>query len=125
MENFCRFNYLIFQWRIWLFKNGNIAMQEFPWQVTLDSNNNPNLQVSKCSNIFLNIMSNFIPNKLVKVHPKDPPWVTQELKWMIKRQNRMYKNYKRHGYLNNDKIWVDEIRQQVCGKLQSQTCSSQ
>ena len=55
-------------------------------------------------------MFNFIPNKTLKIEPKDPPWITQDLKRMINRQNRMFKNDKRHGYLNPDKIRVDQFR---------------
>ena len=55
----------------------------------------------------LNIISNFIRNDIVKVHPKDPPWITNQLKSMIKNQNRLCKNYKRHGYKIEGKIRVD------------------
>ena len=48
----------------------------------------------------LKMMSNFIPNKFIKVVPKDPPCITNDIKRKIKRQNSMHKIYKRHGYLN-------------------------
>ena len=55
-------------------------------------------------------MSNFILNKIVKIHLKDPPWIACNLRNMIKRQNRIYKNYKWHWYLNDD-IRVDKFQE--------------
>ena len=54
-------------------------------------------------------MSNFIPNKFIKIDPKDLPWITYNIKNMIKIQNRMFKIYRRHGYLNEDKIRADKF----------------
>ena len=42
-------------------------------------------------------MSNFIPNDYMKIQPKDPPWITSEIKRLIKKPNRFYKNYKHNG----------------------------
>ena len=33
---------------------------------------------------------------------RDPPWITKALKSILKRKNRLYKNYKRHGYKDDD-----------------------
>ena len=56
-------------------------------------------------------MSNYIPNKMIKVLPRDPPWINQDLKRMLKRQQRLYKNYKSHGHKNDDKSRVDLFRE--------------
>ena len=77
-------------------------MLNFPWANTLNSNTNPNWQVETFNTI--------LPNKTHKIEPKDPPWITQYLKSMINRENRMFKKYKRHGYLNAEKIRVDQFR---------------
>ena len=55
-------------------------------------------------------MSNFIPNKTIRVIPNDPPWITQNIKSMLRRQNRQYKNYKKHGFRPEDKLAVDSFR---------------
>ena len=39
-------------------------------------------------------MSNFIPNELIKIRPRDPPWITPALKTMLNIQNRLYKIFK-------------------------------
>ena len=85
-------------------------MLNFPSANTLNSNTNPHWQVETFNTILLNIMSNFIPNKTHKIEPKDAPWITQDLRRMINRQKRTFKNYKRHGYLNAGKIRVDQFR---------------
>ena len=51
---------------------------------------------------FLNIMSNFIPNKVKKFIPRDSPWISSELKTLLKKKDRLYRNYKRHGFRNED-----------------------
>ena len=69
-------------------------------------------QVKSFTDIVLNIMCNFIPNKIIKVIPRDPPWVDCELKRMLKRQQRLYRNYKRHGCNVEDKARVDAFREE-------------
>ena len=41
-------------------------MANFPWLEHLNRNTDPNWEVKTFTNIFLNIMSNFIPNELRK-----------------------------------------------------------
>ena len=45
-----------------------------------------NWQVKTFTEILLNIMSNFIPNKTVTIKPKDPPWITKLIKTMYAKQ---------------------------------------
>ena len=105
-----------FRLKIWQYNKADKellqrSLSEFPWRETLNSNTNPNWEVATFNTGLLNTMPNFIPNRIVKIDPKDPPWITHNSKNMIKRQNRMYKNYKRHGYLNDDKVRVDKFRE--------------
>ena len=85
-------------------------MTSFPWRQHLNINTNPNWQVRSFTDIFLNIMSNFIPNETKRFVPRDPPWITKSLKTMLNRKNRFFKNYKRHGYKNEDKVKLDAFR---------------
>ena len=55
-------------------------------------------------------MSNFIPNEVKKIIPRDPPWITKPLKGMLKRKNRLFKNYKKHGYKEDDKLRLENFR---------------
>ena len=55
-------------------------------------------------------MSNFIPNETKKIVPRNPPWITKSLKTMFKRKNRLFSNYKRHGYKAAYKVRLDAFR---------------
>ena len=55
-------------------------------------------------------MSNFIPNETKRFVPRDPPWITKPLKTMLNRKNRLFKNYKRHRYKEQDKVRLDVFR---------------
>ena len=57
-------------------------------------------------------MSNFVPNKIIKVVPGDPPWIARSLKNMLSKQNRLFKNCKRLGYKVDDKNRVDNFRKE-------------
>ena len=36
--------------------------------------------------------------------PCNPPWITKPLKTLLNRKNRLFQNYKRHGYKTEDKV---------------------
>ena len=117
---YCRFNFKIpppppFKRKIWLYDNANVSsikrsICNFPWRQLFQQNCDPNWQVNLFTETILNIMSNFIPNKIIQVVPRDPPWIDKSLKNMLNKQNRMYKNYKKHGFKPCDKILVDTFR---------------
>ena len=53
---------------------------------------------------------NFVPNGTTRFVPRDPPSITKTLKTMLNRKNRLFKNYKSHGYMEEDKGSVDAFR---------------
>ena len=55
-------------------------------------------------------MSNFIPNEIKKITPRDSPWINKSLKTLLWRKNKIYHNYKKHGYKDDDKIKLEAIR---------------
>ena len=85
-------------------------MTNFPWADQLRLNNDVNWQVKIFHETFMNIMSNFIPNLVKKCVPRDPPWINKSLKSLLKKKNRLYKNYKRHGYKEDDKVRLEVFR---------------
>ena len=104
-----------FERKIWYFNRANSAairrcMTNFPWLQHLNINPDPNWQVNTFTDTFLNIMSNFIPNEIKRFVPRDPPWITRPLKTMLNRKNRLFKNYRRHGYKADDKVRLDAFR---------------
>ena len=78
--------------------------------VFLGVSTDPNWQVKTFTDIFLNIMSSFVPNEIKRFVPRNPPWITKPLKTMLNRKNRLFKNYKGHGYKAEDKVRIDGFR---------------
>ena len=88
-----------FERKIWHFKRANLAaikmsMTSFPWLQHFSLNPDHNWQVKTFTDIFLIIMLNFIPNEIKLNSPRDPPWITKHLKTLLRKRNRLYKNYK-------------------------------
>ena len=116
----CKINFRIppplsFERKIWHFTRANSAdikksMTNFPWRQHLNVNTDPNWQVKTFTDTLLNIMSNFIPNETKRFIPRNPPWINKPLKTMLNRKNRLFNNYKRHGYKARDKIRLDAFR---------------
>ena len=86
------------------------SLKAFPWAQHFRLNNNVHWQVKSFTEIFLNIMSNFVPHNVKKMVPRDPPWITKTIKNKLKQKNRLYKGYKKHGYKEEDKIRLDNFR---------------
>ena len=101
--------------KIWHYNRADSAsikrsLINFPWRQHLNINTDTNWQVKTFTEIFLNIMSIFIPNETERFVPRDPPWIIKPLKTMLNRKNRLYKSYKRHGYKDEDKVRLDAFR---------------
>ena len=113
-----------FERNIWHFNRANTAaikrsMTSFPWLQHLNINIGPNWQVKTFTEIFLNIMSNYIPNENKKFVPRDPPWITKPLKTMLNRKNRLFKNYKKHRYKEEDKVRLEVFRKECQEAVES------
>ena len=101
--------------KIWHFNRANSAaikrsMTNFPWHEQLNLSMDANWQVKTFTEIFLNIMSNNIPNETKRFVPRDPPWITKPIKTMLNKKNRLSKNYKKHHYNDDDKVRLDAFR---------------
>ena len=91
----CKINHKLpppppFERRIWHYNRANQvglkrSIQNFPWSQHFSMNTDPNWQVKQFNEIILNIMSNFIPNEMKQFKPRDPPWITKELKRLLNR----------------------------------------
>ena len=118
----CRINYKIppppsFERKIWVYHRANAlliknAIARFPWEDHFRNNPDPNWQAESFTEIILNIISNFIPNRVIRVVPRDPPWIDKNLKKLLNRQKRLFRNYKRHGLRPDDKVRVDTFREE-------------
>ena len=103
--------------RTWHYHRANThaiqrSLKNFPWEQHFNLNQDVNWQVNSFTRIFLNIMSNFIPNEVKRFVHRDPPWIDKHLKTMLNRKNRLFKNFKKHGYKPEDKLRLDAFREE-------------
>ena len=61
----------------------------------------------------MNIFSNFIRNKYVTFNDKDPPWMTNYLKYKIHCKKGLYLKYLKHGKRNCDHIELQTSIEEV------------
>ena len=55
-------------------------------------------------------MSNYVPNESKTVRPSEPEWLNDNVKTLLRKQNKIFKRYKGNGYNNDDKIILDRLR---------------
>ena len=101
--------------KIWHYNKANTdaikrSLTSFPWARHLRINTDVNWQVKQFTQIFLNIMSNFIPHDTKTFIPRDSPWINKTLKSLLRKKDKIYRNYKKHGYKEEDKNRLDAIR---------------
>ena len=73
------------------------TIEIFAWHEHLDNMTCPNEQVKLINEVLLNIYSNFIPNKVKTIRPRQAPWITQAIKNFLRKKNRAYKSFVRNG----------------------------
>ena len=67
-----------------------------------------NQQVDTFNNYLMNTFSNYIPNEMITVFDKDPPWITQSIRNRIDQKNNLYQKYLRNGKNITDLVSVNE-----------------
>ena len=75
---------------IWDYKKVNVdciraSLNSADWNFVL-SNKNVHQQAQYLNKVLINVFSNYIPNKLIAIDYKDPPWMNDEIKNKIHRQ---------------------------------------
>ena len=75
------------------------AINAIDWE-ELSANKAVECQVPELNNLLSNIYSNCILNKTVLCDDKDPPWMTNEIRAVIKMKNNAYKEYIRSDMIN-------------------------
>ena len=77
----------------------NHSIEFFYWSY-LFSGKNGHEQVEFFINMLLNIFHYFIRNKIVLCDDKDPPWMNDEIKKLIKRKNWLFQCQRKSGNLD-------------------------
>ena len=72
-----------------------MAIKSFDWENTFTGKDITS-QVKLFNETLLNILSNFIPNKIKTFRGSDPPWINDDIKSKIKVKHNLYHRYLRH-----------------------------
>ena len=92
------------------------ALENIDWQTIfagLDVDDMKQLFTSKC----FNILSQYIPNKIITCDDRDPPWMTGALKSAIKRKHRVYNKYVKRGRKPGDWEYVRTVRNETSFRI--------
>ena len=117
---FCKINFKIpplpnFLRKIWHFNRARTdliirAISNYPWEEKLGRHSNPTHQVNMLNECVLNIMSNFVPNEVKTIRPREPEWFNRNVKNLLRKQNKIYKKFKKNGYKNEDKLILERVK---------------
>ena len=120
---FCKLNFKIppppkFKRKLWHFKSAQQelirkSITDFPWIAELSKFSNPTQQVSLLNKTILNIMSNFVPNEVKTFRPLDPPWYNKDIRYSLKKYNKIYKKFKDNGFTDLDKFLVESTQAEI------------
>ena len=117
---YCKINFIIpplpnYERKIWHYNRAQIdqigrAFSEFSWDVHLQALPDTTSQVKFLNNFIHNVMSNFVPNETRKIRPRDPEWMNGHIRSKLRKQNKLYKKFRKNGFKNEDKIVLDKFR---------------
>ena len=62
---------------------------------------------------FLNIMGQYIPNKVIRVDDRDAPWITPEVKTAIRKNHRVYNKWKSRGKPPDSRDNVKKVQKET------------
>ena len=78
----------------------NRAIDQFDW-INLFLDKNINEQVILFNRTILNIFHNVIPNKIILFDERDPPWMNDRIKHLIKQKRAIFHTQKQSNTVNH------------------------
>ena len=95
---------------IWSYKHADFEglmedLANTPWRVGFDLFEDINDIADFWHKSFMDACKLKIPNKQIRVKPKDKPWMTGEVKMYIRKRNRLFKRFKRTKLLVHEEAW--------------------
>ena len=63
---------------------------------------------------FIEIVTHYIPHKIIKIDNRDPPWIMCEIKTAVKHKHRVFKKYVKHGREPEHWEYVNQVRNATC-----------
>ena len=120
--NFCKVNISNpppkpYKRRLWHYGRADEAaihrcINQFDWDGALDAcAHDPNLQVKLYTDTILNIFKNFVPFDNVIIKPKEPPWLTRNVRSYYNKYRKAYKNYINRGRPDNLATHISDMRE--------------
>ena len=102
--NFNKTKTSIYTRKIFLYNRGNYGafkddLQRTDWDFLKDGN--VDIYASNFTDKILELTNKHIPNKTIKVRQSDPTWLTNEIKQLIRKKNRLYDKYKQTHSIND------------------------
>ena len=77
------------------------SLRNIDWYLEF-GNLEQNIMVDKFTEIILSIIAENVPNRVITVNEKDPPWITKKIKTAIRRKHRIYNKYIKRGSKQED-----------------------
>ena len=101
--------------RVWHYNRANSeairgALLQYEWERILGNMTSIDEQVEKFNAVLSNVAKNFIPHDDIIVKPKDPPWITKNLKISYNIYRRKYARFVKNGSPPLEKVQIDELK---------------
>jgi hypothetical protein len=102
--------------KVWDYDKGdydqlNEAIFNYPWEEVLHPDFDVNQKSETLTSTYLQLCSENIPNRVIKVKPRDLPWITHDCKCLIRSRNRLYNRFKRTRKIEHETIWKNKARE--------------
>ena len=96
---------------IWHYEDAHVdgiskAIDGFNWDQAF-ANKNIDENVSILTKTVLNIKSNYVPNEVITINDKDPPWINKKIKSLIHNKNEFF----RKSFKKNNEASIRELEQ--------------
>ena len=69
----------------------------YNWYESFETVKHPDNQVKILNEVRLNVYSNFIPNRVKTIRPRQGAWITQNIKTFLRKKNHAYKSFAKKG----------------------------
>lgn len=96
-----KFKNQAFKRKIWIYSRGNYDLfrqkiSETNWNELINEENSIDLNVELLTNKILDIASLTIPNRIITVRQTDIPWLTTDIRKLIRKREKIRKRLKTH-----------------------------
>jgi hypothetical protein len=102
--------------KVWDYSKGNfnllnVAINRHPWDTQLNNDQHIDDKTSNWTSTFLSLCAENIPNREIRVRPRDLPWITHDCKRLIRVRDRLYKKFRRLKNVLNETTWKNKAKE--------------